>query len=327
MRYSSEELNFIAQQTNYNADIIEKAAHLLNLLGTFNSHPALKGKFALKGGTALNLFVFDLPRLSVDIDLNYIGALDREEMMENRPAIEKAMQAVFEREGFTVRRVPGDHAGGKWRLTYQSYTGNPGNLEVDINFMFRQPLWDAVCIDSRPLGKFQAKNIPVVNMYELYAGKLAALFSRNQARDLFDAHELLKQQRQDIDQVFLRTAFIVYGAMNRKDWRTISLDDIGFTANELKQKLFPVLRQDLVPEGMDLSRYGHQLVEECRDGLSMVYPLSGKEMEFLDLILDHGKINGALLTDDKELQERINRHPMLQWKAMNVKKREKQGQE
>ena len=93
-------------------------------------------------GTALNLFLFDLPRLSVDIDLNYVGALEREAMLADRPKVEQAVQAVFSREGFTIKRVPTEHAGGKWRLGYRSYTGQSGNLEVDLNFMFRQPLWE-----------------------------------------------------------------------------------------------------------------------------------------------------------------------------------------
>ena len=59
--------------------------HLLNAL---NTHPSLKGRWVLKGGTALNLFVLRHPRLSVDIDLNYIGALEREEMLEERPRID-----------------------------------------------------------------------------------------------------------------------------------------------------------------------------------------------------------------------------------------------
>lgn len=320
MKYSLEELHQVSEQADYNISVIEKVAHLLNLLNMFNSHPVLKGKFALKGGTALNLFVFDMPRLSVDIDLNYIGALDRDVMMEDRPKIEQAMNAVFQREGFAVKRVPGDHAGGKWRLSYQSYTGDSENLEVDINFMFRQPLWDMSLIDSHFLGKFQAKNVPVFNSYELFAGKLAALFSRDQARDLFDAHEMLKDD-QGLDPDSLRLGFIVYGAMNRKDWRTISLDDISFTANELKQKLFPVLRQNLMPDEGCLLQYGQELLEECREKLAIVYPFSEREMDFLDLVLDRGRIDGSLLTNDKEVQERINRHPMLHWKALNVRKR------
>lgn len=73
----------------------------------------MKGKLALKGGTALNLFVFDVPRLSVDIDLNYVGAADRENMLAERPKIEQAVHAVFARQGLTVRRMPTEHAGGK----------------------------------------------------------------------------------------------------------------------------------------------------------------------------------------------------------------------
>jgi hypothetical protein len=75
----------------------------------------------------LNLFVIRRPRLSVDIDLNYIGAPGREDMLADRPGIEQAAQAVFSREGFAVRRVPNEHAGGKWRLSYQSFTGQPAN--------------------------------------------------------------------------------------------------------------------------------------------------------------------------------------------------------
>lgn len=77
------------------------------------SHPFLRDRLALKGGTALNLFFFDLPRLSVDIDLNYIGAADRKTMLAERPKVEEAVQAVCSREGMTVTRRPEEHAGGK----------------------------------------------------------------------------------------------------------------------------------------------------------------------------------------------------------------------
>ncbi len=66
-------------------ETLEKVIRLLGLLNALRSHPFLKGRIALKGGTALNLFVFDVPRLSVDIDLNYIGARDRDTMLAERP--------------------------------------------------------------------------------------------------------------------------------------------------------------------------------------------------------------------------------------------------
>ena len=113
MIFSLKEVLPIAASTGFRAEMIEKVLHLLNLLDQLNRHPMLKGKWVLRGGTALNLFVFDLPRLSVDIDLNYVGALKRDAMLAERPKLEQAAQAVFSREGFTTKRVPTEHDGGE----------------------------------------------------------------------------------------------------------------------------------------------------------------------------------------------------------------------
>ncbi len=59
--------------------------------------------------------MFNIPRLSVDIDLNYIGVVEREKMLADRPKVDQAVGAVFSREGFTVKKVPIEHAGGKWQ--------------------------------------------------------------------------------------------------------------------------------------------------------------------------------------------------------------------
>lgn len=87
MRVSSEKLSAEAGSTGFRPDMLEKVAHLLGLLDALRSHPFLKGKLVLKGGTALNLFVFDVPRLSIDIDLNHVGAEEKESMLEERPKI------------------------------------------------------------------------------------------------------------------------------------------------------------------------------------------------------------------------------------------------
>jgi hypothetical protein len=134
-----EELHRQAAATGFHPETFEKAVRLLGLLEGLRSHPFLNTRIALKGGTALNLFVFNLPRLSVDIDLNYIGSTDRDAMLSDRPKIEQAVQAVCQREGLHVSRVPEEHAGGKWRLTYTAASGQPGNLELDVNFLLRTP--------------------------------------------------------------------------------------------------------------------------------------------------------------------------------------------
>lgn len=314
MRLSRERLMAEAETTGFRPEVLEKVIHLLNLLTVFQRHPALGGRLALKGGTALNLFFFGLPRLSVDIDLNYVGTAGREEMLADRAKVERAVQVVCQREDLSVTRVPSDHAGGKWRLRYGSALGGSGNLEVDLNFMFRVPLWPVASMRSVDVGTYAASGIPVLDLHELAAGKLAALFARQASRDVFDAHGLLTAGKLDPDQ--LRLAFILYGAMNRRDWRTISLDDVGCDALELENQLLPVLSRS-VREALQAD-WAVRMVEVCRERLASLVQFTPEEAEFLDRLLDHGEIVPSLLTDDTQMGARILAHPLLQWKALNV---------
>ena len=298
--------------------MLEKVVRLLGVLEGVRDHPFLKGKLALKGGTALNLFVFDIARLSVDIDLNYVGAETRDGMMKERPAVERALQAVSSREDLSVRRLPTEHAGGKWSLRYSGAAGRSGALEIDVNYMYRVPLWPVRTMDSRPLGGWQARDIPVIDILELVAGKLCALMSRQRARDLFDSHRLLSME--DLDSQRLRTAFVVYGAMNRRDWRQVSIADVGFDRRELVNQLLPALRLGSVTGAEEAEEYGRALVEGCRQGLSRVLPLMDNERAFLDDLLDRGRVDATLLTSDTGLQDRIRRQPLLRWKALNVRR-------
>jgi predicted nucleotidyltransferase component of viral defense system len=317
MRISKERLEAVAETTGFRAEVLEKAIHLLSLLDGFRSHPFLNKRLVLKGGTALNLFNFNLPRLSVDIDLNYIGAVERETMLAERPNVEEAIRATCTREGFAVRKIPEEHAGGKWLLRYESALGQGGNLQVDLNFMFRIPLWPVKTLNSHPVGPHEAKGIQVLDIHEIAAGKLCALMARHQARDLFDSHQLLC--RDDLELKRLRLAFVAYGAMNRKDWRMVSLEDVSFEADELSLQLIPLLRIRSTEENQAPVSYGKRLVKECRDKLSVVLPLTDSETEFLNLLLDKGEIAPSLLTSDKDMQNRISRHPLLEWKALNVR--------
>lgn len=139
-----------------------------------------------------------------------------------------------------------------------------------------------------------------------------------QARDLFDSHRTLHMENLDHDR--LRIAFVVYGAMNRKDWRTVSIEDVNFESAELARQLIPTLRVTESAEQESFDQYGARLVEECRQALSVVLPFTEKEKAFLDLLLDKGEIDSTILTSDLDLQQRIQKQPLLEWKAVNVRK-------
>ncbi len=319
MSLSLEDLQSEAAAAGFSAGMFEKAGRLLALLDAIRSHPFLGTRVALKGGTALNLFVFDLPRLSVDIDLNYIGAQAREVMLADRATVDQAIHAVCGREGLDVRRVPDEHAGGKWRLTYSSVAGGPGNLELDMNFLLRTPLSPARPLDSRPLGSRRASQVPVLDIHELAGGKLAALLTRQASRDLFDTCQLLRRDDLDVDK--LRFAFVVYGAASRRDWRTVAVDDVTAETAELHRRLLPTLRGAGQPApGAATRQWGEDLVTECRDRLSAVLPLTVEECEFLARLNDHGEVLPDLLCGDPAMHELLSSHPALQWKALNVRR-------
>lgn len=317
MRITRDRLMAESMSTGFRPEILEKVIRLLSLLEVLTTHPPLKDRLVLKGGTALNLFMLDVPRLSVDIDLNYNGSLDRKSLEEDRPLIERAVTAVCSREGYVITRSPMEHAGGKYRMRYESAVTPTGVLELDLNFMHRVPLWPVTLLDSFQIGSYSCSSIPVLDIHELAAGKFAALLSRHAARDLYDTHRLFKCANLVVEK--LRLAFVIYGAMNRKDWRTVSSDDIGFEPVDLENHLLPVLRADALSQVMNKRVWAQDLVEECREGLNVVLPLRDYEMEFLDCILDQGDVRPELLTADSEIQERIRTHPGILWKALNVR--------
>ncbi|MCX7120034.1 MAG: nucleotidyl transferase AbiEii/AbiGii toxin family protein [Legionellales bacterium] len=122
MLNSKEQLMSQARTSGYKPEILEKVYRLLDVFQQIMSVPFLQERLALKGGTAL--FCFEqLPRLSVDIDLNYIGALDREKMLEEKSMIMDAIQQIMSQNQFERHRAPMIHAGGKMVWFYPSLLG------------------------------------------------------------------------------------------------------------------------------------------------------------------------------------------------------------
>lgn len=313
-----EQLQRGAADSGFPVDSLEKVWMLVRLLNMMVAHPFAGPRMALKGGTALNLFVFDVPRLSVDIDVNYVGAADRATMTVERLKLEAALEQIASRMGLAAKRTPNDHAGGKWRLAYTSVLGRPAIIEVDVNYMLRVPLWDPTPRTSREFLGDRAARINLLDDHELAAGKLAALLARGASRDLFDARQLLAEGAFDLEK--LRLAFVVYGGINRVDWREVSSDAVTTTVDDVKRQLLPMLRPDIRPSLPEVERWTTVLIGETRSLLSAVLPLADHELAFLNLLNDQGDIAPSLLTADVELQRRISANPGLRWKALNVRK-------
>ena len=149
------------------------------------------GRLALKGGTAINLFVNDFPRVSVDIDCTFVDAsLKRAKALpEIQNEIER-MAGAYESSGFKVKRVG---AGDKLTVSDGKTV-----VKIEINTVMRGILLPAiqmpVCKALQTLIPGASYSIPVLHPDELYAGKIVAALDRQHPRDLFDILLLLQNQ-------------------------------------------------------------------------------------------------------------------------------------
>lgn len=213
---SFQTLQRLATDTGYQPGTLEKVLRLIDLLEEIAGDTFLRDRLALKGGTALNVFHLGLDRLSVDIDLNFIGSLDCDVMLKDRPQIEEALQRILAAGGYNVRGLPEEHAGGKWIASYASALGGNATLAVDLNYMMRQPLFGTARMNSVQLGAATAKDVLVIDLHEIVAGNLVALLDRRAARDLFDARRIFDIPTIDWRQV--KAAMLAIGAAGRNDW-------------------------------------------------------------------------------------------------------------
>jgi len=90
---------------------VDKVIRLLTVLDVFGADPMLGSAVCLHGGTALNLFVLGMPRLSIDIDLNYVGSTDLETLQAARPSLEQRVIDAGENMGFDVTAGKPEHSG------------------------------------------------------------------------------------------------------------------------------------------------------------------------------------------------------------------------
>jgi predicted nucleotidyltransferase component of viral defense system len=314
---SAQTLQRIAAETQLPAATLEKVLRLLDLLQVIAEDPHLKTRVVLKGGTALNVFHLRLDRLSVDIDLNYVGAVDRAAIEADRPLIDEALLRLLKAQGYQVRRQPLGHAGGKWVAQYASVLGGGGSIEVDLNYMARGPLFGVQMMSSTPLGGVAANGIPVLDLHEVVAGKLVALLDRSAARDLFDARRILETQ--NLDWNLVRAGVLAWGGAGRRDWREACLDDIGGDPRDLRQKLAICLPRDFFEAAGGVDGWIADSVALCRTGLAQLFERTAGEAAFLDRLLDAGEIDPTGLAIPDEVKARIVTMPMLVWKAQNVR--------
>lgn len=168
--------------------------------------------FALKGGTAINLFIRDMPRLSVDLDLAFPDhTLPREQALAR---INKAILQAGERlkkRGFQIHIPPA--AAGETKLLVRR---DRIEVKIETNFVLRGTVKPVRQASLMPIARdvlMADLEIPVVSLEDVYGGKLVAALDRQHPRDLFDVKQLLDNEGITAD---IRRAFVVYLACHNR---------------------------------------------------------------------------------------------------------------
>ena len=312
---SEHRIKEINNSTGFSEDLIEKVIRLEELLQDIFRHPYLSKRLLLKGGTALNFCYFDRLRLSVDIDLNYIGSARVKVMQEERPKIDEAITKIVEDKGYKILRKPGEeHAGGKWRLAYKNLWGNNKNLELDINYLYRVPIGLSRRINFETFSNTKRFEIFVVSIEELFAGKTVAALDRVAPRDIYDIANIVDYTG-NYDRCLFRKTIILLGASQREDFRKIKADKLYEVSDkDIKDSLYPLLPQD---KRIDRKELFGKIIPFIADILNF----TSSEKEFLDRYLDNAEYKPELLFYEyHDLIPQIKEHPVLLWKRLNVEK-------
>lgn len=273
--------------------------------------PCLKEQetFALKGGTAINLFYRDFPRISVDIDLTYIPIETRDITVTKMNSTMEHLAAVI------LKRIPGIKV-NKTKSIKHGYIVKlvafdaDSIVKIEPNFIFRGCIGGTKKLAiakkiTQEFGYF-VDDILVCSFEDVFAGKLCAALNRQHPRDLFDVKLLLENEKISDS---LRQALVIYIACDSKP--------ISEMLNPIKIDIQPLYNREF--KDMTINSVPIDELINARDILfkTLRTSLTDNERKFL-LSVKLGEPDYSLMSFAN-----LQLLPALQWKILNVAKMDK----
>jgi len=265
---------------------------------------AAEDVFALKGGTAINLFVRDLPRLSVDIDLTYLPIKPRRESLSD---IDETLQRIGKSiaENLSdVKIFPSwlDKEGTLNRLIVRS---PEAQIKIEVTPVTRGCVFEptVMTVSEKVEEQFSFAETLVVSFDDLYAGKLVAALDRQHPRDLFDVRDLLANE--GISDT-LRQAFLVYIVSHNRPAAEVLAPRRKDIEQEFKNNFVGMTAASVRIEDLIAAR--EEMIE------IVVGHMPQEHREFL-IGVERGNVRWQLA----DLQE-VAELPAIQWKLSNLEK-------
>jgi predicted nucleotidyltransferase component of viral defense system len=274
-------------------------------------HVAAQACFAVKGGTAINLYVRDMPRLSVDIDLTYLPLEPRDTTLANiGEALQRIATAVRKTiPGVTVQGVLTKGAEHFSKLTVGTAEAT---IKIEPNLVLRgtvyAPVERELCERAESLFEMSA-TANILSVADLYGGKLCAALDRQHPRDLFDV-KILMENEGITDEI--RTAFVIYLSSNSRPMSELLVPNLKDFRQVFEQEFAGMTDAEVGYE--ELVAVRERLVETIRN------TMTEGEKQFL-VSIKQGQPHWDLIPVTG-----IEHLPAIQWKLVNIRKMDKMKQ-
>jgi predicted nucleotidyltransferase component of viral defense system len=264
------------------------------------------GTFALKGGTAINLFVREMPRLSVDLDLGFTDySLPRGQTLQR---INEAVRQSAERltaRGFQTRTVIATDAGETKLLVRR------GSIEVkiEVNFVMRGTVHPVRMASLTAVARdalLADLEIPVVSLKDMYGGKLVAAMDRQHPRDLFDVMQLFVHE--GITPA-IRRVFVVYLASHNRPVHEVLFPSLRNIRQDFENNVRGMTTEPVELAVLLTTR--DRMISELQNGLDaderrFLISLVANQPEWASLGIPH-----------------VEQLPGIRWKIQNLEKLQK----
>jgi len=275
-------------------------------------HVAAEKRFALKGGTAINLFVRDMPRLSVDVDLTWLPLEPRGAALENiSEALRRIANAI--RKSMSGTTVQETRAHGVDCVSKLTVSTVEATVKIEPNLVLRGAVLPSeereLCRPAEELFELSA-TASTLAVADLYGGKLCAALDRQHPRDIFDV-KILMENEGITDEI--RSAFVVYLASHDRPMSEL----LNPTRKDFRQAY------ERQFSGMVVERVEYDELVEVRERLidTIRGTLTENEKKFL-LSIKQGQPDWNLMP-----VAGIDQLPGIQWKLMNIRKMKKEKHE
>lgn len=310
MRYDTIVLSKLSNKLGVVRNTLEKVLRLAEILRFINNNDILKDKLALKGGTAINLLYSDLPRLSVDIDLDFAHNVDKNDMLKIRELIKEVLITHFTGEGYILSKHSRySYALDLFVITYTPSGGGSDNIKVEINYAMRshilpleQKMLDLGVIEN----PFPVLTVPKI---EIYAGKINALLSRDQIRDLYDTYQMITNNLLDTHEIeILKNVVLFYRYIQNE---TLDFNDdfkSKFTRRSYVRDLLSVIKKG---DSFNLDDAINRVLEFIK---SITRYDENQKLFIKSIEIDIPRFD--YLFEDKAMLNNAIEHPLTKWKQI-----------